>query len=43
MFYLKPADGALGSYNKAAKNVYREFEKLASTIAQRTQINKSTA
>ncbi|MEC4817343.1 MAG: ParA family protein [Scytonema sp. PMC 1069.18] len=37
MFHLKPADGALGSYLKAAKDVYKEFASLANAIAQRTQ------
>ncbi|MDF5729898.1 MAG: AAA family ATPase [Rhizonema sp. PD38] len=42
MFHLKPADGAIGSQTNAVKNVYRDFEKLAWAIAQRTQIKKSS-
>ncbi|NMF65109.1 ParA family protein [Brasilonema octagenarum UFV-E1] len=37
MFYLKPADGAIGAHTKAVKNVYRDFEMLARKIAERTQ------
>jgi chromosome partitioning protein len=39
MFHLKPADGAIGSYAQAARNVYKDFEKLAGVLAQRTQIS----
>lgn len=42
MFHLKPADGAIGAYTKAVRNVYRDFESLAGAIALRTQVNKST-
>ncbi|GAB1539870.1 AAA family ATPase [Scytonema sp. NUACC21] len=40
MFHLKPADGALGSYMKAVRNVYQDFESLANAIAKRTGIIK---
>lgn len=33
MFHLKPADGAMGSYTQAVRNVYKDFEKLASALA----------
>ena len=42
IFHLKPADGAIGSQTNAVKNVYRDFEKLAWAISQRTHINKSS-
>ncbi|ARV59898.1 chromosome partitioning protein [Nostocales cyanobacterium HT-58-2] len=38
MFYLKPADGAIGAHTKAVKNVYHDFEMLAHKIAERTQV-----
>ncbi|NES21857.1 MAG: AAA family ATPase [Symploca sp. SIO3E6] len=36
IFYLKPADGALGAHATAAKKVYRDFQRLADKIAERT-------
>lgn len=38
MFYLKPADGAIGAHTKAVKNVYDDFKKLAHKIAEQTQL-----
>ncbi|MBD2413632.1 chromosome partitioning protein [Nostoc calcicola FACHB-389] len=38
MFYLKPADGAIGAHTKAVKNVYDDFKKLAYKIAEKTQL-----
>jgi cellulose biosynthesis protein BcsQ len=38
MFFLKPADGALGAHANAVQDVYREFSSVASKIAARTQI-----
>jgi len=35
MFFLKPADGAIGGHAKAVQECYRDFRKLARTIAQR--------
>jgi cellulose biosynthesis protein BcsQ len=35
MFYLKPADGAIGAHYKSAQEAYRDFETLARTIAAR--------
>lgn len=41
MFYLKPADGAIGAHTKAVKNVYEDFKKLAHKIAEETQLEIS--
>ncbi|MHC5734517.1 ParA family protein [Nostoc sp.] len=41
MFYLKPADGAIGAHTKAVKNVYEDFKKLAHKIAEQTQLEIS--
>ncbi|RCJ19807.1 chromosome partitioning protein [Nostoc sp. ATCC 43529] len=38
MFYLKPADGAIGAHTKAVKNVYDAFNKLAHKIAEQTEL-----
>jgi chromosome partitioning protein len=38
MFHLKPADGAIGAYSRAVKNVYQDVEKLALKIAERTEL-----
>lgn len=35
MFFLKPADGALGGHITAVQRCYREFRELAQRIAQR--------
>ena len=35
MFFLKPADGALGGHIKAVQDCYRDFRTLARTIASR--------
>jgi cellulose biosynthesis protein BcsQ len=35
MFYLKPADGAIGAHVYAVKSCYRDFRKLASEIDSR--------
>ena len=40
IFHLKPADGAIGAHTYAVRNVYREFEKLARAIAQRTGVKQ---
>ncbi len=34
MFFLKPADGAIGAHVDAVKNCYKDFQKLARRIAQ---------
>jgi cellulose biosynthesis protein BcsQ len=34
MFFLKPADGAIGSHVEAVKSCYRDFQSLAQRIAQ---------
>jgi len=39
MFYLKPADGAIGAHTKAVQNAHRDFQKLATRIAQRTGVS----
>ncbi|NEP11123.1 MAG: ParA family protein [Symploca sp. SIO2C1] len=41
MFYLKPADGALGAHATAAKKVYGDFQRLAGKIAERTEVKIS--
>ena len=38
MFYLKPADGAIGSHMAAVQDVYKDFKRLAEKIASRTHI-----
>ena len=39
MFYLKPADGAIGAHTKVVRNVHEDFQKLAYKIAERTQVD----
>ncbi len=41
MFYLKPADGAIGAHTKVVRNVYEDFQKLAYKIAERTQFDRN--
>jgi chromosome partitioning protein len=38
MFFLKPADGAMGAHASAATKAYKEFKALASKIADRAGI-----
>jgi cellulose biosynthesis protein BcsQ len=38
MFFLKPADGALGAHTYAVKDAYDDFLAVAKTIAQRTNL-----
>ncbi len=38
MFFLKPADGAIGAHVDAVKSCYRDFQRLALRIAQSTGI-----
>lgn len=38
MFFLKPADGAIGAHGSAARRVYKEFEALARKIADKTEL-----
>jgi len=38
IFFLKPADGALGAHASAVKKVYGDFEDLAIKIAERTGV-----
>jgi chromosome partitioning protein len=38
MFFLKPADGAIGGHAKAVQDCYRDFDALARTIAGRCDI-----
>ncbi|MCC6365106.1 MAG: ParA family protein [Bryobacterales bacterium] len=35
MFFLKPADGAIGAHVEAVRDCYRDFERLAVRIAER--------
>jgi chromosome partitioning protein len=38
MFFLKPADGAIGAHLYAVQDAYRDFARLARTIAERTGV-----
>ena len=38
MFLLRPADGAIGAHGEAVLAAYRDFERLARQIAQRTSV-----
>lgn len=38
VFHLKPSDGAIGAHSQAAKEIGKDFEKLARIILQRAQI-----
>lgn len=39
IFYLKPADGAIGAHAAAVRNVYWDFKELAEKIAERTGLS----
>jgi hypothetical protein len=39
MFYLKPADGAIGAHTKAVQGAYSDFKSLAQKIARQTNIS----
>jgi len=36
VFFLKPADGAIGAHTEAVRNAYSDFQTLAGRIAERT-------
>jgi hypothetical protein len=38
MFFLKPADGAIGAHVKAVTDCYRDFKALATKIAEHTGV-----
>ena len=38
MFFLKPADGALGAHTYAVQDVYNDFLEVAQVIAKRTSL-----
>lgn len=38
MFFLKPADGALGGHAKAVQDCYRDFREFARRIAERCEV-----
>jgi chromosome partitioning protein len=38
MFFLKPADGAIGAHVEAVRDCYRDFRTLALAIAQKTSL-----
>ncbi len=38
MFFLQPADGALGAHSLAAKECYRDFQRVAEIISQRAGV-----
>jgi cellulose biosynthesis protein BcsQ len=39
MFFLKPADGAIGSHARAVRDCYRDFQRLTRTIADRCGVS----
>lgn len=39
MFFLKPADGAIGGHAQAVQDCYRDFRSLAQTLARRCDVN----
>jgi len=39
MFFLKPADGAIGGHAAAVQDCYRDFRKLARRIADRCEVS----
>ena len=39
MFFLKPADGAIGGHTAAVQNCYKDFRSLALTIAERCGVS----
>lgn len=41
IFFLKPADGAIGAHQKAVQSAYKDFQKLAQRIIQSTGVKKS--
>lgn len=41
IFYLKPADGAIGAHVKAVQSAYTDFQRLAKEIADRTEVTLS--
>jgi chromosome partitioning protein len=43
MFFLKPADGALGGHMSAVQNCYKDFKRLAEKIASKCIITKEAA
>lgn len=38
IFFLSPADGAMGAYGEAVRSAYRDFERLACEIARRAGV-----
>ena len=43
MFFLRPADGAIGSHMQAAQACYRDFDRLAREIARRCGVDLPSA
>ena len=41
IFYLKPADGALGAHTYAVKDAYSDFQQLASDIASKAGVTRA--
>lgn len=39
MFFLKPADGAIGAHAQAVQSAYSDFKQLARKIAERTRVS----
>jgi chromosome partitioning protein len=38
MFFLKPADGAMGAHTYAVQEAYRDFRRLAEEVARRANV-----
>lgn len=38
LFFLKPADGALGAHSNSVRDAYKDFKELASKIATRSRV-----
>jgi cellulose biosynthesis protein BcsQ len=39
IFHLKPSDGAIGSHYNAVQEVYKDFKRLAETLAERIELD----
>jgi hypothetical protein len=39
MFFLKPADGAIGAHTHAVQECYKDFKRLAEKLAKRCKVS----
>ena len=39
MFFLKPADGAIGAHTYAVQECYKDFKRLAEKLAKRCKVS----